>query len=235
MAKNDLIQGGKAMLLSRIVYECVKSVKYLDESSFTYESFRKGEFDKDPDYQSNINNVFFPLNEAIHRLSDRNKIKNRVVELQPSDDDGKIDISSVKTLYGIKNFISVFYLSKGNYKKVSYRDFGFDAIVVMDSDYFGKTLFAEFREDIKNFTAEDFSYTAYEDGTEFQKDTDLGDYGLSETMCSYIIEYVKGQLMENIAPEIANLHLTRAEQYFDDLEEQQTSFEQKSIGKWLRV
>ncbi len=54
-------------------------------------------------------------------------------------------------------------------------------------------------------------------------------------MCSYIIEYAAGRLLEPIAPELANMHITRSEQYFDDLEEQQTPFSQNKITTKYRI
>jgi len=41
--------------------------------------------------------------------------------------------------------------------------------------------------------------------------------------------------MEPIAPELANLHLTRAEQYFNDLDTRQTSFHQKQVTRKYRI
>ena len=67
------------MLLSQLVFQAVKNVKYIDDTDFNVDDFRIGTYiiNRDLDYINSINNVFAPLNEAIHRLSDRGKIKNK--------------------------------------------------------------------------------------------------------------------------------------------------------------
>ena len=88
-------------------------------------------------------------------------------------------------------------------------------------------LYVQYVEDIKNFKLTDI----YEENT----DIDLSSIGITETMCDYIIEYAQGKLQETIAPELANMHITRAEQYFDDLDEQQTPFVQKVVSRKFRI
>ena len=89
-------KGDLHMKLSELVYECVKNVKYLDDPNFTYESFMLGDYDNDMDYSNSINNVFTPLNTAIHRLSDRRKIKNEIVFLGALPINRTFDISVFK-------------------------------------------------------------------------------------------------------------------------------------------
>ena len=69
------------MLLSRLVYNAIKSVKYLDDKNFTYDGFKKGDFDDDVDYSSEINNVYDSLNRVIHELSDAHKIPFKVAKV----------------------------------------------------------------------------------------------------------------------------------------------------------
>ena len=213
--------------LSRVVYEIVKNVKYLDDPSFTYESFITGQYDNDIDYSNSINNVFTPLNTAIHRLSDRNKLKNKIKVLSPANK-GLIDISEISD--DIKTIVNVFYFQNtGGYVKVNHRELGRDLIMITPSDNL-KVYYMEYVQDIERFTREDFYYRETE-----QKDIDLKEYGINNTMVDYIIEYCKGMLFETIAPEIANLHLTRAEQYFNDLDNQQTLFSQQTIENKYRL
>lgn len=208
--------------LSELVYEIVKNVKYLDDPGFTYESFIAGEYDNDIDYSNSINNVFTPLNTAIHRLSDRHKLKNKVVILNPIEK-GFTDITSISN--DIKTILNVFYFTnKGEYTKVSHREFGRDKLLINNGNPL-TVYYMEYIQDIPRFKRKDFYYREDE-----SVDVDLTYYGINNTMVEYIIEYCKGMLFETIAPEIANLHLTRAEQYFDDLDNQQTLFSQNTIS-----
>ena len=218
--------------LSELVYEIVKNVKYLDDPGFTYESFIAGEYDNDIDYSNSINNVFTPLNTAIHRLSDRNKLKNKVVILSPVEK-GFIDISAISS--DIKTIKNIFYFTnKGEYTKVSHREFGRDKLLINNGNPL-TVYYMEYIQDIPRFKRKDFYYRKIEGTEEVESmDIDLKYYGINNTMVDYIVEYCKGMLFENIAPEIANLHLTRAEQYFDDLDNQQTLFSQKAVQSKYR-
>ena len=90
-------------------------------------------------------------------------------------------------------------------------------------------------QDIKRFNKSDFYKRIDDEGNEEVKDIELKDYGITDTMTSYIIEFVKGLLLETIAPEMANMHRVYAEQYFDDLEEQQTLFNQNKVNNVLKM
>lgn len=220
------------MQLSELVYNIVKNVKYLEDNNFSYESFIRGDFDHDIDYANSINNAFAPLNEAIHRLSDLNKIKHKIESLKKPNSSGVIELGPIA--YDIKKIISVFIISNGDYSHVQYREFGRDKIMlidyIQDADYY-----MEYLQDIKHFSKSDIYIYEVENETIEKNDVDLTKYGITNTMCSYIIEYCQGKLLEPIAPELANMHLTRSEQYFNDLDNQQTSFFQKSVKKKYRI
>ena len=213
------------MKLSNLVFECVKNVKYLDDQNFTYNSFLSGEYDTVDDYSNSINNVFTPLNTAIHRLSDRNKIGSKVESVNFPNNENILDISSFKN--DVKRIVNVFTLNNGQYNRCNFRELGKDKLYL--SNVTGnKTIYVEYLQDIPHFKKEDFYFS---EGT--QKDVDLRDYGIDETMCSYIIEFVKGYLFEQISPELANAHRIYAEQYFNDLEER-TPFNQTNITNVIR-
>ena len=220
------------MQLSELVYNIVKNVKYLEDNNFSYEAFVQGDFDHDMDYANSINNAFTPLNEAIHRLSDLNKIKHKIEALSKPNNSGIIDLGPIA--YDIKTIINVFTISNGDYSRVQYREFGRDKIMLLNynpnADYY-----IEYMQDIKHFSRSDIYVYEVENEMLEQHDVDLAKYGITNTMCSYIIEYCQGRLLEPIAPELANMHLTRAEQYFSDLDTQQTSFFQKSVKKTYRI
>lgn len=220
------------MQLSKLVYEVVKNVKYLEDTGFTYEAFVRGEYDNDLDYKNSINNAFSPINEAIHRLSDRNKIKHKIELIGKANKNGIIDLGTLA--YDINKIINVFSLLNGDYVHVEFREFGKDKLLVTSNS--DNELYLEYIQDICHFSKDDIYFFTDNNNIIEKKDVDLKkDYGITETMCSYIIEYAAGRLLEPIAPELANMHITRSEQYFDDLEEQQTPFSQNKITTKYRI
>ncbi len=220
------------MQLSKLVYEVVKNVKYLEDTGFTYEAFVRGEYDNDLDYKNSINNAFSPINEAIHRLSDRNKIKHKIELIGKANNNGIIDLGTLA--YDINKIINVFSLLNGDYVHVEFREFGKDKLLVTSNS--DNELYLEYIQDICHFSKDDIYFFTDNNNIIEKKDVDLKkDYGITETMCSYIIEYAAGRLLEPIAPELANMHITRSEQYFDDLEEQQTPFSQNKITTKYRI
>lgn len=220
------------MRLSKLVYEVVKNVKYLEDTGFTYEAFVRGEYDNDLDYKNSINNAFSPINEAIHRLSDRNKIKHKIELIGKANNNGIIDLGTLA--YDINKIINVFSLLNGDYVHVEFREFGKDKLLVTSNS--DNELYLEYIQDICHFSKDDIYFFTDNNNIIEKKDVDLKkDFGITETMCSYIIEYAAGRLLEPIAPELANMHITRSEQYFDDLEEQQTPFSQNKITTKYRI
>lgn len=209
------------MKLSEITYQVVKNVKYLDDTGFTYEAFMNGDYDGDQDYAMSFNNAMAPINEAIHRLSDRNKIAFRVASLGiPSN--SLVEISHLKHIKKIK---SLFYMDNGDFEVVGFREYGKGLVFI--ERVLKKQLHIQYIEDIPSFSMSDIR--------EEEHDIDLESIGITETMCDYIVEYAQGKLQEPIAPELANMHVTRAEQYFDDLDEQQVVFSQKLVTRKFRI
>ena len=112
------------MLLSEMAFEIVKSVSFSDDLGFNIDSFRSGEYLTDPEYINAINNVFTPLNMAIHRLSDRRKLQTKI---EPLILEGNIaNFEGLK----VKSIVSIFYLKNNDYEKVEYRNFGKNKVLI---------------------------------------------------------------------------------------------------------
>lgn len=221
------------MKLSKLAYNVVKNVKYLDDFGFTYEAFKAGEYDGDQDYANSINNAFAPINEAIHRLSDRDKIDFAFQCDLPIIDGSFVDLSAITKK--IKKIKCAFAISDGDYRTLAFRELGSKKLFIMTPLRKNERIGIQFSEDIPAFERSDFSYFADETGAVTETDVELFDYGISETASDYIIEYAQGKLQEQIAPELANMHLTRAEQYFDDLETYQTAFYQQNVERKFEI
>ena len=210
------------MKKSELTYEVVKNVVYYEDAGFTYQAFLDKDFDNDQDYANQINNAMAPINEAIHRLSDRNKILLPVVSVGvPQNNLVNIEPFAKK----VKVIKAVFYMKPSGYEVVGYKEFNKGFLFIERVEPY--QLFVQFAEDIEPFKKEDI----YEE----EKDIDLKTLNITDTMCSYIIEYAQGKLLEPIAPELANMHITRSEQYFDDLDDQSLTFTQRVITKKFRI
>ena len=218
------------MKLSKLVYQCVKNVHYFDDSSFSYEGFVHGDFDNNVDYATNINNVFAPLNEAIARLSDLERIPYRVEECAIVEDIIKLSDCD----YPVKEVISVAQGSYRGFVKLVHRPFGLGNIYVYDYSPYART-FIEYKEDIPMFNETYYSRSNSEFFLEQNEDTELRDYGITDSMCNYIIEYVMGRLYEATSAELANMHITRAEQYFSGIRSVTSAFAQRVVHNTYTV
>jgi len=182
------------MLLSKLVYLSIKNVLYQNDGSFVEENFLNGSFDNDIDLSMQIHNVFSPLNEAIARLSDLNRIPYRFERIKPSIY-GEIELSNF--VHPVKEVMGV---SQGGHA-TAFKKLG--STLYLEWFNSDEEAVVEYSEDIKTFSYEDL-----------EENEDMKNYGISDAMCNYIIEFVKGKLLEPIAPELANLHITTAESYF---------------------
>ncbi len=215
------------MKLSELVYQCVKNVVYFDDASFTYEQFLQGKHDGNPDYATNIRNVFNPINEAIMRLGDLEKIPYCIDEVVAVD--GAFSKSSLQRncrfIYGVatmKNGVAV---------PLNFRIIG-DRVHVDNVNY--GALLVEYKEDIPYFDENSYKYEyivnslgGYDLVT--SRDISLSEHNITNAMCSAIIEYVKGSLGEQVAPELANMHITRAEQYFANIDTAHSQLRQQFV------
>ncbi len=217
------------MKLSFLVYEGVKNVKYLDTTAYTYESFKKGEFNNDLDYVNQIHNVYSPLNMALHRLSDRGKLPTKSYML-PIQQNNVYDISGISSdINEIKNVYS--FCPFNGYETVEYRTVGTTTLILLNAKP-NKQYYIEYVQDIPHFNNNDWRYD--EEGHEV-KDVDLRTYGITDTMCSYVIEYIRGNLLEPIDPQMATIHLNRAEEYMADLRDYQTLFNKNRVKNVIKL
>ncbi len=223
------------MKLSRLAYEVVKSSLKLGNQDFVYEAFRQKDFDSDVDYSADIDNCFTEINQAIHRLSDLNKIPFKVESFETNEGSSIFDFST--TELNIKHIIAIVKLdeSNGDYENIPFRTMGANKVNLMGIGKASQTLYVEYVEDIPNFTSEDFDYSNYEDVGDEYTDVDLKDYGINETMCSKIILYASARLFAKVDPQIAAKEESVAEQYFDALPVHGTSFRQKVIRAAYRI
>ena len=238
------------MYLSKLVYLCVKNVLYYNDPSFDYNSFLLGTFDPDPDYDTNINNVFTPVNEAIARLNDLERIPYKVERVKFLDNTRTIDLNNVlntsdatqKKALNVKEVRGVGQLINGVPYPLAFKHVGTTVLVLENLKNSAFPVYIEYKEDIPQFDRDDIpekdpsTDELYEPTDELYSDVELKqEYGISDSMCNYIIEYVKGSLLEPIEPTLANLHITRAESYFSNTKPVSGLFQQRIIRQVYRI
>lgn len=202
------------MLLSKLVYLAIKNTTYYDDDSFSYAAFLAGDHHNTPEYASEINNVFMPLNEAIARLSDLEKIPYRVTDIDKSliNENNILDISDLL----VKEIISIAQPYGGEYRALKYRILGADKVFITDYVDPLKPLLIEYKEDIPMFSEEDY-------------EVNLKTYGINDSMCNFIMEFVGAKLSEQVSAELSNMHITRAEQYFTNIRAVKSAFPQQQV------
>lgn len=247
------------MHLTELAYNCVKNVSLFDDDGFTLEKFIEINTDSSSedyfDYSIAINNVFAPINEAIARLSDLDRIPCRVEEMTSTN--GVIDLSTltehpckevmnVATIdldrlpfipYGI-NKIKITRPRKSNGHVVYNNVYPFGEIAQLESG--SHKILVEYKEDIPYFTSGNLKASVSfsdesGDSISWNNEIELRDYGITDSMCNYIIEYAKGVLLEQVDAGLANMHITRAEQYFNNIRVAGQSFSQQVVTKKYRI
>ena len=233
------------MKLSKLVYLTVKNVVYLDDVSFTYNEFLKDTFNDSADYGVYIHNVFLPLNEAIARLNDLNCIKYKILLVDKS----ALTIQDVYNSYydlpdniKVQDIISVEQRINNKYRSVNFRYFpqitdengGKIKNRICINDFITDSIVIEYKEDIKHFDEDSYAYSFDINDTTYnslreEKDEELSNYGITDNMCNYIIEYASAKLLEDINPELSHSHIARAEQYFSGLRTVNSNFAQKVV------
>ena len=219
------------MKLSKLVYLCVKNVILYDDESFSYDGFIKGKFNGNPDYATSINNVFSAINQAISRLSDLERLPYRVEEV--TLEDYAFNISDLE--HNLKEIVAIAYIdSYKNITPLTFEILGNQVIVkgVVNN----AKVHVEYKEDIFFIQGESYyyEYTVNELGEDTlitSKDIELRDLGINDQMCNAIVEYAKGVLNEGVETALANMHITRAEQYFMNINPVRSGLSQTVVVK----
>ena len=232
------------MKLSELVFRTVKNAIYLDDVSFTYDSFKSDfdTFNDSAEYGNYIQNAMLGINEAIARLNDLNRIPFRISDkLEVSDNQVTLpeyititNTNANKNVY-IKEIIAVARVTKGGIIPINFRQLSRTQIYV----FVGKAddIQVEFKLDIPHFSNNDFRYEEDEvDNTLTEiKDIELYSFGISDSMCNYIMEYASAKLTEDVNASVSNLHINRAEQYFINIAPCKSAFAQSVVIPKYRI
>ena len=226
------------MKLSELVFLTVKNAIYLDDVSFTYDSFKRDFdiFNDSAEYGNYIQNAMLGINEAIARLNDLNRIPFRISDkLEVSDNQVTLpeyititNTNANKNVY-IKEIIAVARVTKGGIIPINFRQLSRTQIYVFVGT--ADDIQVEFKLDIPHFSNNDFRYEEDEiDSTLTEiKDIDLYTFGINDSMCNYIMEYASAKLTSDVNESVSNLHINRAEQYFANIAPYRSAFAQSVV------
>lgn len=209
------------MKLSRLVFECVKDSINLPNTNINEYGFLNGDFNYNKDYVNQISGVFGAINLALSRLQNSDKIPYSTEMVEQNNNIITFDKGEI---------INVVKLYRDTFKRYAFRTLqnGSKYLVFSDTEL-PKELMVEYRPTIPHFTHDDLKPVYEVDGDIIDNNIDLKDYGINDVMCNYIKEFVKGVLLEYMAPDLANLHTNRAEQYLQVMKQASTSFYQNNV------
>lgn len=214
------------MLLSMLAYLGVKSSLLSGDDSFTYASFLNKESKANTDYRAQISGVFIPLNEYIQRLANLDKLpmKTDCIGLVSGYEFALAGLSCEPM-----KIVSLFQLDEGSYRNLEFREIG-KKIRILGSYDETADVYIQYSENIPYFTESDLVDLSESDGTVTDGNIDLyAEYGITNEMCAYCIEFIQGKLMETMAPEIANAHVLHAESYLNNVDVKTTGFYQNKV------
>jgi|LAHS01.1.fsa_nt_gb hypothetical protein len=220
------------MLLSKLVYQSIIASDLLGDGALSYDDLLKGIGSHNNDYARAINLAFVPLNEYFQRLSNLDQIRYAVEDVGLiSSDSLYIPLANLKN--ECKKVVSVFqYLEDGDYRTISYRLEG-NQIRITGSWLLDKDVHVQYAINMPMFSYSDIpsiTINSDESETTVGDDVDLySKYGITNNACSHAIEWVQGKLMEDSAPELANLHINHVESYLSGLDPVNIAFNQQRI------
>lgn len=207
------------MKLSELIYECVKDSILIANSNISYDSFINDAFSSKKDYALQYAGVFGAVNLAIARLQTYDKIPYSTKEV-------KVNSNSFDFTDGV--IVNIVEFIGSSYIRHDFRNTNKGKGIVLLAVPKPRKLLIEYRDRIPRFSESDIKAVELDANNELivvDANIDLDEeYGISDIMCDYIKEFTKAQLYETIAPDIANNHNNRAEQYFQSLSRATTAF-----------
>ena len=212
------------MKLSELIYECVKDSITIANSSISYEGFINESFSTTKDYALQYAGVFSAVNLAVARLQTYDKI--------PYATEAKTITSNIFD-FDLGTVVNVVELIAGQYTRLEFRNINQGKGVMLLEVSRKREIIVEYKVRIPRFSEKDIKKIELDPNNELVVvDTNIDletEYGITDVMCDYIKAFTKGQLLETIAPDIANNHNNRAEQYFQSLNRATTSFNANKV------
>lgn len=217
------------MKLSELVYEIVRDSISLPNTNFNYASFINGEYSDKKDYRFQIAGVFNALNLGLSRLYSYDKIPYSMLVVNHKN---STPLPFDKALGEV---ISVARLSNNGFERLKFRILNIgnkqEIHIFKNGDF---KVYVEYKKSIPQFSQDDIKKMELDIENELRPiDTNidlLSEYNITNEMCNYLKEFAKSIILENIAPELANNHNIRAEQYLNGIADNYSQFLQTGIN-----
>ena len=212
--------------LARLVFDSVIDSITIPNIEKNFQAFLDGVYRQDMDFSNQYASVMSALNLGLSRLVDNHKIPYQIEEVELTNNEFTFDKGRVLNIF--------IYLQNGDYERFEFRTLGVNKYrLILLSKSLNK-VYVEYEKMFPVFTLEDCIKQELDENDELiNKDSeiDLTSDGLNATHIAYLKEFIKGELLENYAPESATYHNNRAEQYFIHLPSVSTSFYQRKVNK----
>lgn len=208
------------MRVADLVINCLKETFHNDDVNITVAALRDGSLAKNPEYATEINNVFLSINKAVSRLITAKKVELKHDVLTADESQEIYDISSLKDLRKIR---SVYILQNGRPYWIGW------SVVGQNMLYLGyglkDTIHIAYERKIPNFTESDINS---EDDIESK-------YGLTDELCNYINYFVKSELFEAVDPDRCKRYLNYFEQFVAEVDTRESTPYQTSTQARYKI
>ena len=215
-----------AYTLAKLVFESIVDSITITNSNKNFQSFLDGLYQEDIDYANQYAGVMSALNLGLSRLVDNHKIPFKVEEIELENNEFTFDKGRVINIF--------IYLKNGDYERFEFRTLGANKYrLIMLTKLIDKA-FVEYERYFPVYQLSDCVNQELDENSEIinvDSGIDLTSEGLNANHIAYLKEFIKGELLENYAPESATYHNNRAEQYFIHLPSVSTSFYQRKVKK----
>lgn len=215
-----------AYTLARLVFDSVIDSITIPNVEKNFQAFLDGVYQQDTDFANQYASVMSALNLGLSRLVDSHKIPFGVES---------VELVSNEFTFKKGRVVNVFvYLPNGDYERLEFRSLGANKYKLILLSKLLSSVYVEYEIYFPVYTLEDCSTQALNENNELinvDTNIDLSEYGLSANHIAYLKEFIKGELLENYAPDSATYHNNRAEQYFANLPVISTSFYQRKVNK----
>lgn len=218
------------MLLSRLAFEAIKASSLQGDNALSYSDYLSGNGATNNDYSREINLVFVPLNEFFQRLSSLGKLPYKVKNIGTLSESVTRIVNFSAISSSIKKIVNVFQFKGNNYLNIEFREMNNQLYLIGDwvSD---ENIYVQYEDELPYFNEDDLvALVDNDDGTTTDGNIDLrSEYGITNEMCVYAIEWCQGKLMEDASPSMSQMHINHVESYLAGLQTPQTDFSQNAI------
>lgn len=221
--------------LSRLAYEAIKEAITVGGSEFSYDSYTRGEYLGNQDYEDKESKVWGGINSALARLSDYDRLPHFCTLCGVKTENGTQRIAVPSEA---KEIVSVFSEGADGYSFYPFS--ASDDYIVLHRPTRAEKLYVEYSKTFPHFSRQDIvrTYAIGDTDAEGNKVTaytdnniDLGKkYNLTNEGFQYAKTMAEAEIMRIADPARANDLLNIAENYFIDMREYRSVHSPRRVG-----